>query len=409
MKVWIKYLIGIALGFAAYMILPLEKVEVSSFIHTLSDLSVRIGRYSLIPLVFFGTSFSVYRLRSSRTLLRTSILTLSLSALFSFVLTLLGLLSALAFHLPRIPITGERMTEVSAIDAKTLIMNLFPFSAFDSLADGFYILPVFVFAAFIGAGCASEKERARPVVSFLESAGQVCHNVSSFFVEWISVCLIAISCWWMFSARAGFSSPVFSKLFLLFAFDFILFAAILCPLFIRFFCRDPRPFHVLYASVATLVASFFSADSNLSLQVALRHGRESLGIRDEANSFSLPLFSALCRGGSSLVISVCFVMIIRSYVDMGIRSEDVIWIFGTAFATSFLLASLPQGGTFVALTAMCTMYGRGFSDGYLLFRSALPLLCSTAAIFDATSALYGSYITAVKTKKIDHNALKKYI
>ncbi len=405
MKVWIKYLIGIALGFAAFFILPLGENVLS----TLSEFAVHFGRYALFPLVFFGTALAVFRLRTNRTLLKTSIWTFAMIFLFTFVLTSIGIVSALLIKLPRIPITGERMIEQQPIDIKSLVLQLVPFSAFDSLREGIYILPIFVFAAFFGAGCSSEKEGVRVVVAFVESAARIMHNIAAFFAEWISVGLIAVTCWWLLCARGGLSSPVFSKMFLLLLVDFLIFAGVLCPLIIRLVCKDPRPFHVLYASVAPVLAAFFSADSNFSLLVNMRHGRESLGIRDEVNSFSFPLCSAFSRGGASLVVSVCFVSIVRSYVDLGIRAEDVFWLFTTAAAVSFSLCALPQGGASVALTIICTMYGRGFADGFLLLRPALPFLCSFAAIFDATSAIYATYIVAVKTKAIDHNAIKKYI
>lgn len=409
MKVWIKYLLGIALGMGAYIIIPQDVGETSRFVGILAEFAVRFGRYALVPLLLFGTAAAVHRLRSARTMFRTSLWTFALMFLFTFTLTAIGIASALLIRLPRIPITGERAEELPAVDINSLVIQLVPYSAFDALKDGAYLLPVFVLAAFVGAACASERDGARPVVAFVEAATRVFQNIAGFFAEWVSVGLIAISCWWLASSRAALASGVFGPLVALLAADFALFAVIFCPLLIRLVCRDPRPFHVLYASVAPVLAAFFSADSNLALLVNMRHGRESLGIRDEANSFSFPLFSAFCRGGTALVVSVCFVLIIRSYVDTGIRAEDVTWLFLAALGTSFTLCALPQGGTFVALSLVCAAYGRGFAEGYLLLRPAVPLLCSAAAAFDATAAIYGSYITAVKTRMIDHNAVKKYI
>jgi hypothetical protein len=55
------------------------------------------------------------------------------------------------------------------------------------------------------------------------------------------------------------------------------------------------------------------------------------------------------------------------------------------------------------------MYGRGFEAGYLLLRPVVPVLCSFATAFDALSSITGTYIVAVKTKKIDKIELKHYI
>lgn len=410
MKVWIKYLIGIALGFAAYFILPLNVPIVRYFMTSFSEIAIRFGRYALVPLLFFSGSYAFFRLRDSRTLFKTSTWTIFLILFFTVILLVLGVASALIIKLPRIPITGEKMTELPSISVRELLIGIFPFSSFDSLKDGFYLLPLFVFSGFAGFGCASEKEYAKPVISFIESAARVCYTILSFIVEWLSVGMIAISCNWLLSAQSLFSqSKTFLPLVLVVFVDFIIFAVIICPVLIRFLCKDPRPFRVLYASITPILAAFFSGDTNLSMQVNMRHGKESLGIRDSTNSFSFPLFSIFSRGGTALVISICFVTILRSYSSLGIKVDDVFWLFSSAFLISFILCAVPSGGTFIALTLLCTMYGRGFDAGYLLLRPIAPVLCSLAAIFDVTTALYGSYITAVKMKTIDHNEIRHYI
>ena len=53
MKVWIKYLIGVALGVLAAFLLPTDNAAFFSFVSFLSDLFIRMGRYIVLPLVFF--------------------------------------------------------------------------------------------------------------------------------------------------------------------------------------------------------------------------------------------------------------------------------------------------------------------------------------------------------------------
>ena len=76
---------------------------------------------------------------------------------------------------------------------------------------------------------------------------------------------------------------------------------------------------------------------------------------------------------------------------------------------SFLLGGLPSGGSFIALTVLCTLYGRGFETGYLLLRPVAPILCSFAAAFDVLSAMFGSYIVGVKTHMIEHHSVRHFI
>ena len=67
------------------------------------------------------------------------------------------------------------------------------------------------------------------------------------------------------------------------------------------------------------------------------------------------------------------------------------------------------GGAFVSLTVLCTLYSRSFETGFLLLKPAAPIICSFAAAFDVLTAMFGSYIVAVKTKCIEHHGIKHFI
>ena len=130
MKLWIKYLIAIALGLGAAFILPANNTAIASVVASLSEFSVRFGRYTLLPLLFFGVSTAVFQLRSTKLLGKTALWTIIAVFGTTLILALLGLLSILIVKLPRIPITGEKMSSLPAIDIKSLTMQLFPYSGF---------------------------------------------------------------------------------------------------------------------------------------------------------------------------------------------------------------------------------------------------------------------------------------
>ena len=409
MKLWIKYLIAIALGIGAAVILPADSPAVSSLIASFSEFSVRFGRYTLLPLLFFGVSSAVFRLRSTKNLQKTAVWTLMTILGTTLILALLGLVSILLVKLPRIPITGEKMSSLPSIDIKSLVMQLFPYSGFEALQQGAFLLPCFIFAGFAGAGCTTDQTASKPVIAFLESAAKLCYSIMSFFIEWLCVGMIAVSAWWMISARQVFAAGTYTPLFIMLSVDFILIIGLIYPLIVHFLCNDQHPYHVVYACITPVITAFFSGDSNLSLPVNLRHARESLGVHQPSSDVTVPLFSIFARGGSALVTTICFVMILRSYSSLGFAFFDILWIFLSSVAISLVLSSLPSGGTFVALIILCTMYSRGFEAGYLLLRPAAPVFCSFAAAFDAVSAIFGSYVVAVKTKQFEHVELKHYI
>ena len=62
MKVWIKYLIGVAFGVLAAFILP-GNAAISSAVAFLTELFIRVGRYIVIPLLFTSAIVAINKLR----------------------------------------------------------------------------------------------------------------------------------------------------------------------------------------------------------------------------------------------------------------------------------------------------------------------------------------------------------
>jgi len=147
----------------------------------------------------------------------------------------------------------------------------------------------------------------------------------------------------------------------------------------------------------------------MTLPVLLRHTNESLGVRRRISSVTLPMFSIFGRGGSALVVTVSFIVILKSYSSLGISFSDMVWLIGAAILISFFLGRFPSGGTFIALAAICALYGRGFEAGYLILKPAAFFLGSVAAAIDALTALAGTYIVGKKWDMVNHRDLRFFI
>ena len=409
MKVWIKYLIGLALGLLAAFILPTENAAFASAVAFLTELFIRVGRYVVVPLLFTSAIVAVNKLRSSKLLLKTTLLTVLIIVLSSLILTFVGLISILIVKLPRIPITVDVATDAFNLDVKGLILSLFPYSGFDALREGSFLLVSLVFAFIIGWESASEETTFKPVFALSDSFSNLFYNIANFFTEIMAILCIAIVCYWTMDFRTVIEPGIFTPMVIMFLVDFVIVAGIIYPLILRFVCHDPHPYKVLYASLAPLILSFFSGDSNLVIPLANRHLRDSLGIRRRCRGFTYPMFSIFARGGAALVSTISFILIWRSYSSLSIPVTDILWIFGLSFGLSFLLGGIPSGGAFVLLTIICSKYARGFETSVLLLKPASMIICSFAALFDTLTAMVGSYIVAVKTKTIDHHSITHFI
>lgn len=409
MKVWIKYLIGVALGVLAAFILPTENAAFANAVSFLTELFIRIGRYVVVPLLFTSAIVAVSKLRTSKLLLKTTWLTVLIIVASSLILTLVGLISILLVKLPRIPITVDVATEAFNLNVKGLILSLFPYSGFEAVMEGSFLLVCLIFAFIIGWESASEETTFKPVFVISDSFSNLFYNIAAFFTEIMSILCIAIVCYWTMDFRNVIEPGIYTPMIIMFIVDFIVVAGIIYPIILHFVCHDPHPYKVLFASIAPLILSFFGGDSNLVIPLANRHLRDSLGIRRRCRGFTYPLFAIFARGGSALVTTISFILIWRSYSSLSIPMSDILWIFGLSFGLSFLLGGIPSGGAFVLLTILCSKYARGFETSFLLLKPASVIICSFAALFDTLTAMVGTYIVAVKTKNIEHHSITHFI
>ncbi|MDY5634519.1 MAG: cation:dicarboxylase symporter family transporter [Treponema porcinum] len=409
MKLWIKYLIGALFGAAFAFILPLGNEQVAAAVSFVTEIVVRFGRYMVVPVVFFTAVIAFNRLRDTKMLFKTGIWTGGVIVASSLILTVTGLLSILIVKLPRIPITVETVSESASLGVGDLIKSLLPYSAFETLNNGSFILAAFFFAMLVGTASTADPVLFKPVTQLADSLSKLMYNISVIFTEFLSVGMVAVLCSWTIQFRGVLTSGVFAPLILMLLVDFIFIAGVVYPLIIRYLCHDPHPYRILYASVCSVVTAFFSGDTNLVLQLNMRHGKESLGVRRRINGVVHPLFSIFARGGSALVTAISFIVIWRSYSSLSIPFTDILWITAVSFGISFLLGGFPAGGAFVSISVLCMLYSRGFENGFLLLKPAAPIICSFAAAFDALTAIFGSYIIAVKTKLVEHHGIKHYI
>ena len=409
MKIWIKYLAGIIVGIAFALIAPQQNVAFSDGVKYLSDIAIQFGRYALYPVLFFSFTIAVYELRESKTLFHLGGITTAIIIITTILLAVTGLITVLIRNPSRIPIFVEGASEIEKIGLKESFKQLFPSSAFEAFTNGLFILPLCIFGGFAGAGCAVDKDASKATLTLFDSLSRVSYSVMTFFVDIISIGMIAISFNWLLQFQAMISSKVFTDFILLLCFDLLLLAFVIYPIIIRLTCGKENPYRVLYASIASILAALFSGDTNMSLPVLIRHTNESLGVRRRVSSVTMPMFSIFGRSGTALTVTVSFIVILKSYSSLGIAFYDMLWLLAVAIVLSFFLGRFPSGGAYVALATVCMLYGRGFEAGYLILKPAAFFICSIAAAIDALTTIVGTYVIAKRWDMVNHRDLRFFI
>jgi Na+/H+-dicarboxylate symporter len=410
MKIWLKLFIGAVLGLILGFLLPENNETILRALSWLEGMAIRIGRYALIPVLFFSLTIAIYELRQDKQfwghIFRTVLFILGTTVF----MVALGIVVTLLFTPSRIRISAEEQTEDIVLGVSRNFQELFPSNMLNALTgSGEYLFPVFIFAFFLGIGLSYDRNYSKPVISLIDSLSRIFYHLTAFFLEILSPVLIVLAAYWAVRYRETLKSGVFLELILFLGIFSAVLAFVVFPLLLYFIKPKVNPWAVLYGSLGPALAGFFSGDINFSLPVLLLHTKENLGVRRRSNVITLSLYSAAGRAGSAMVAVASFIVIINSYSSLGVTSADLFSIGLRAMAISFLLARHPGDGAYTALAVLCMSYGRGYEAGYLILKPLAFYLIAAGTFLDVIISSFSSFVLARLTGFQEDQTLRHYI
>jgi Na+/H+-dicarboxylate symporter len=399
MKIWMKYLLGAILGLIVALVLPIDDAGLRGILSFLFELSIRIGRYILLPLVLFSVPVAVFELNEDGEFWRS--LGRSLVVLVAGVaaLTLVGIVVAAIVHPARIPLEGDAAGTITAIGFRELFLAVFPESPFAVLASGQFLLPVFVLSILLGLAFSHDRPATKPVLILFDSLSRIFYQINSFFVEFLGVLVIAVTAFGVLSLRSMPRPEIFRPLLTTVAIEVLAVAFIVIPAFVWFFGGRKSPWKILYGLLAPSIAALVSGDVYFPFGVLAKHSKESLGIRRRDNMLSLPLAFIFGRAGTALVTSTSFIVVLSSYSNLGVTFGNFLTILVAVPLVTLLLGASPGRGALSALVSLCALYGKGFENGYLIVAPvALPLVAAGAFL----DTLWAGCAALVLARKSGH-------
>lgn len=409
MKLWFKYALGMLFGSALYFVIPKTLLEDGGTIAFLAEISVRIGYYLLVPLLFTNLSLSAVKLYEEKKfwgVLLKSILFFSLSLVIA---TLMGIVGALIALPVRVPLLADTSAQ-TVPGIGNLLFEIFPQSLGTIfLHSGEYIVPVLVLSLALGLAMAHDPVAARPASALLDSLSRIFHVINTFITEILGVLLIPITAKALHVVMSSVSSGIYSSFLTILVIESLAFLVLFIPLAIFFLSGKKNPFPILYSSLAPALASFGSGNLRFSTGSLIRHVRENLGTKRRYNSVITPTGLLFGRIGTAFVTATSFVIILSSYSQMGISLSNLLWMaIAIPFATIVMGAS-PQNGPVVVLTLLCSLFGKGFENGYLVMVPIGYLLSMIAALIDAVWITAANALIARKQIPRDQKPARHFI
>ncbi len=230
MKIWMKYLLGAILGLVVALVLPVEDAGLRGTLSFLFELSMRIGRYALVPLVIFTVPVAVFELNEDKEFWRNlgrSVVTLLVAVV---ALTIVGVVVASIANPARIPLLADTSAPSSAPGIKDLLFAIFPDTPFAALASGQFLLPVFLLAVLIGLAFSHDRPATKPVLLIFDAMSRIFYQINTFFAEFLGILIIAVTAHSVLELRATVRPELYRPLLLAVLFEVIFAAFVLMPL-----------------------------------------------------------------------------------------------------------------------------------------------------------------------------------
>jgi Na+/H+-dicarboxylate symporter len=357
MKIWIKLLLGSLIGLALGLFLP---ATAQGVLDAVADVLLGVGRYAIFPLVFFSVGVGVSELRQEKRLLRVYASTFKYLALAAAVLVLIGVVSVLIFPPERVPIAVEADKALQPVSVLDGLKSIFPLT--------------------------------RPIAQLFDSLSRIFYHLNSLVVELLGIAVIALASAWIMRVAHG-DPGTYRQILIILAVDVALVAFGVFPGAL-YLLGVKSPYRWLYAAMGPGLAGLFTGDQYLSLGVLSKHGKESLGVPRSIGSSVYAVSACLGRAGSAMVAAVSFMLVLRSYSQIEVSFLQVLWVVGFSFLVSFVLGAVPGMGAYFAVFTLCSLYGKGLQEGYLVLKAIAPLLVAFGAFIDVLGSAFISLLIA---------------
>jgi len=234
-----------------------------------------------------------------------------------------------------------------------LLVSVVPRNPVRAAAD-FNMLAIIFFSLMFGVALTRiPPERARPMLSFLESLADISIAIIGMVM---AVAPYAVTCLiFSVTARFGFDLLVSLASYVVTVIaGLALFAAIVYPLVLAFVARI-HPAEFFRKARIVMVTAFSTSSSNATLPTTLRVAEMELGIPNEVAAFVVPLGATINMNGTALFEGVTVLFVAQVFgVPLPLSQQIVVVLMSVVVAVG--TAGVP-GGSIPLLMIVLAMVG----------------------------------------------------
>lgn len=346
-KIFIALLFGAVSGVLIYYFMPSgyfkDTVLVNGILYVIGNGFIRLMQMLVVPLVFCSLVCGSMAIGDTKTLGKVGIKTIGFYLCTTALAISVALIIASLFR-PGVGmnIEAEQAAEQAAenLDFAETLLNIIPNNIFASLSEG-DMLPVIVFALFVGIMLAKLGNKASTVSNFFSQFNDVMMEMTMSIMKVAPIgvfCLIAKT-----FAGVGFDAflPMIKyMLCVMLALALQCFGVyqVLLYLFTRL-----NPITFIKKFFPVMAFAFSTSTSNATIPLSIDTLHKKMGVSRQISSFTVPLGATINMDGTSIMQGVAVVFIAEAY-GMELTPSAIVTVIATATIASIGTAGVPSVG-----------------------------------------------------------------
>lgn len=359
-KIFIALLTGALFGVCVHYFVPSsyfkDTILINGILYVLGNGFIRLMQMLVVPLVFCSLVCGAMAIGDTKTLGTVGVKTI----IFYLLTTALAICLALLVASVISPGNGMNVTvsdtstaaEATTVNFADTLLNIIPKNIFNSLANG-DMLPVIVFALFIGILLASMGNKVSTVANFFSQFNDIMMEMTIVVMKAAPVgvfCLIAKT-----FAGIGFDAFIpmlkyMTSVILALALQCFVVYQVLLFLFTRL-----NPFKFIKKFFPVMAFAFSTSTSNATIPLSIDTLYKKMGVSKQISSFTIPLGATINMDGTSIMQGVAVIFIAQAY-GIELTPAAIATVIATATVASIGTAGVPSVGL-VTLSMVLTSVG----------------------------------------------------
>ena len=359
--------------------------EKATILAPFGDIFLNLLLVVIVPLIFLTITTSVAKMSKPKRLGKIIGSIVFIFVITSIIAVFIGFLSTYFIDLVN-PEDSEKIVEAfdetqeetkEELSILDRTVDLLTVNDFSKLLSRDNLIALLVFSIIFGIAMNMSKEKAEPVLKFLNSANDIVNNIIKIIMYYAP---IGLGCY--FAALVGsFGSSIavgYLKTFVIYTVVAILFYIIMYTMY-AFIAGGTKGVKLYWKNIwpATLT-SLATCSSAASIPVNVDCAKK-IGVPDDIAETTIPLGTSFHKDGS-IIGSVFKIMFLVGLFGTSVATfGEISTVIGIALLATLLVTAVPIGGGTISEMLIITMMGYPVA--------ALPILTIIATIIDPPATM----------------------